>query len=276
MRLVREPVVQFLVLGGGLFAAYSALAPLEEPPREEIVVAAGRVESLAANFERAWHRRPTDEELDGLVQDYIAEEVLYREAVKLGLEQDDLVVRRRMRQKMELLLGDAVSAAAPDDDSLRQYYEANKEQYRQPTRFSFRQIFLGPGNGRPAPEAWAALAEELNGQAIVDIGSLNTASPLPVDMAQATKAEVSRLFGEDFSAALQELMPHRWSDPLRSAYGWHLVQVSEIRPSADGSLEEVRDKVERDFLYDRERGAQAELIEQLKKRYVITVEDSPP
>ena len=271
LRLIREPVLQFLILGGGLFAAYAAFAPPEEAPREEITITAARIESLSANFERTWRRSPSDEELDGLLSDYIAEEVLYREALKLGLDQDDLVVRRRMRQKMELLLADALSAAPPGEAELRAYLDANKERYRQPDRITFQQVFLGPAESRGGGD-WADLAERLNGEPDIDLASIGAPSLLPPGMEDASAAAISGVFGGGFAAELPSLKTGQWSGPVESSYGLHLVRIDKFVESSDPVFEDVRAEIARDMAYSREREARIELVERLKENYDISVE----
>lgn len=270
-RLLKEPVLQFLILGGGLFVVYTLFAPAEAPPRDEIRIGAPRIESLASNFERTWRRRPTRDELDGLIEDYIAEEVFYREALKLGLDRDDLVVRRRMRQKMELLLSDALSAAPPDEAELRAYFDAQKVRYRRADRLTFRQVFLGqkPAN---ASATWASLAQQLNGHPDMDFTSVGVPGMLPPGMERTTATEIAGVFGEAFAKALAELAPGHWSGPVESAYGWHLVRTDAAFPSAEPVFGDVRVEVARDVAYEREREARAELVERLKANYAISIE----
>ena len=142
-RFFKETLVQFLVLGAGLFLAYSLFAPQPEIPRERIVVDRPLARSLEDAFEAVWNRPPTASERRGLIEDHLAEEVLYREAQKLGLDQDDVVIRRRMRQKMHFLLQDSLALAPPDEVALRAFYEAEQDRYREPDRRSFQQLYLG-------------------------------------------------------------------------------------------------------------------------------------
>eukprot|EP00873_Tetraselmis_striata_P011216 jgi/Tetstr1/431480/TSEL_002132.t1 len=128
-RVFKEPVVQFLCVGGVLFGAYVFFAEPEETPRETILISQARVQSLADFFQTLRNRAPTAEEMDGLIDDYVAEEVLYREAIKLGLDKDDLVVRRRMRQKLELMLVDMTRGVQPDEERLKDFFDANRDNY---------------------------------------------------------------------------------------------------------------------------------------------------
>jgi hypothetical protein len=274
LRLIKEPVLQFLILGGGLFAAYAAFAPTENAPRNAITVTAPRIESLSDNFERTWRRPPTAEELQGLLEDYVAEEVLYREALLLGLDRDDLVVRRRMRQKVELLLTDALSAAPPGEAELRAHFAANRDRYREPARLTFRHIFLGAKESGKTGD-WFALAEQLNGDPDFDLASAGAPSLLPPGMEMATALQIEGTFGPEFSAALAGLAPGQWHGPLESSYGWHLVRIDTAIGGKDLAFEDALGEVTRDVEYERERAARAELVERLKQKYDITIEDAP-
>ncbi len=271
-RLLKEPVLQFLILGGGLFAAYAAFAPPEEPPRETIVVTAERVESLSANFERTWRRSPTGQELDGLIEDYLAEELMYREALKIGLDRDDLIVRRRMRQKMKLLLADALAQAAPDEDLLRAFYLAEKERYHAPALLTFQQIHLKQ-NG---DVNWPDLLNRINDDPLFDLAAFASPSLLPPAMDDATTQDIGRSFGGDFADAVVELPSGEWNGPVESSYGWHLVRVERATPGEARPFEEVREMVSRDFEYQRERETRAEVLKRLKENYDITIESPQP
>jgi hypothetical protein len=143
-KLLREPLLHFLLLGAGLFVLFGWVRGKGERGRDEIVINAAAIEQLKTTFARTWQRPPTREELDGLVADRIREEVYYREATALGLDQDDIVVRRRMRQKMEFLAGDLADRLDPTDDELRTYIKQSPTSYRTPDRFTFQQIYLDP------------------------------------------------------------------------------------------------------------------------------------
>ncbi len=273
-RLFKEPLVQFLLLGAGLFLAYSLFAPQPEVPREQIVVDQPVVRSLEAAFEAVWKRPPTASERRGLIDDYLAEEVLYREAQKLGLDQDDVVIRRRMRQKMQFLLQDSLALAPPDEAALRVFYEAEHERYKEPDRRSFQQLFLGARQGSEEAARWEALAVRLNGAGPSDLEQLAQPSLLPPRMVSARPAAIDRVFGAGFAKKIEGLESGRWSGPITSSYGWHLVRIDAVVPGGQPSFETVRAQVERDFAYQRQQESEAALIERLKQQYEIVIEEA--
>lgn len=273
-RILREPLLHFLLIGSVLFAAYSLFTPPAENRREAIIVDKATVESLEAAFESVWKRAPTQAERSGLIEDHLAEEVLYREARKLGLEQDDLVIRRRLRQKMEFLLQDSLNLAAPEEAELRSFYEAEKAKYREADRRSFRQIFLGSETSTAEASEWEALAVRLNGPEPPATEGLGAPSLLPEQMEMASAAVINRVFGRGFASKLDGLETGRWSGPVASAYGWHLIWLEAYRPGGQPSFEAVRNQVERDFGYQRELDAKKELVERLKQNYDIVIEEA--
>jgi len=272
-RLFKEPLVQFLFLGAGLFVAYTLFAPNSEAPRERIVVDQRVVESLEAAFEAARKRWPTASERQGLVDGHIAEEVLYREAQKLGLDQDDVVIRRRMRQKMVFLLQDTLALVPPDESALRAFYEAEPERYQEPDRRSFHQLYLGARENPEDNVRWTALVARLNGAQDADLDQLGMPSLLPPRMEAASLAEIDRVFGADFAKRIEALEAERWSGPITSSFGWHLVRIDTLVPGLQLSFETVRAEVERDFAYRRQQESEAALIERLKQQYEIVIEE---
>jgi hypothetical protein len=273
-QFLREPLIQFLALGGILFLVYAVLEPGEEAPPEQILIDAATIDSLEAAFQATWNRPPTAAERQGLIDDHLAEEVLYREALKLGLNRDDVVIRRRMRQKMEFLLQDSLAADRPDDSELRAYLEENQDRYRDADRLTFKQVFLGANASTHQVAEWRALTETLEG-APQSLQAMAQPSLLPEGMERVESAAIARLFGERFGRALFDAPSGQWSGPVESAYGWHLVWV-ESRSTGDApAFEEVRPQIERDVMYEKRKKAETELIERLKQKYEIVVEEHP-
>jgi len=269
--LIKEPVVQCLAIGALLFAAYSIFGPKEDSADKQfVVVSTALVESLEASFRATWQRPPTADEREGLIQDYIAEEILYREARKLGLDQDDTVIRRRLRQKMEFLLQD--SLAAPGEPELVIYFEENKARYTTADSYAFNQIFLGATASTVQQQEWQALAKSLNDGGAVSLEALAQPTLLPESMPLTPAPAIERVFGASFTASLEGLERGRWHGPIQSAYGWHLLRLDRSAGGELPAFESVRGLVERDVIYERQKGAQAELIERLKQGYEITVE----
>ncbi len=269
-RLVREPLVHFLLLGGLLFGAYYAVnddLPVSDANR--IVLDEAQVASLAAIFQRTWLRPPTHEELAGLVQGRVREEILYREALALGLDRDDMVIRRRLGQKMEFLNTDLTAPEPPTEAELQAYLDADRDRFRTAEHLSFTQVYLK----EDGPERATALLQQVTGHppSQLELDQLGDASLLPDAMQQADGPEIARVFGDGFAEALSAAPPERWSGPYVSPYGLHLVYVSERRPAREPELGEVRSAVEREWLAERQRETNARFYQALRERYSVEV-----
>lgn len=268
MKLLRDPLVHFLAGGALLFALYARVNG-GEPDEGRIVVSEARVASLASGFERTWMRPPSPDELRALVDDYVREEILYREALALGLDRDDLVVRRRMRQKMEFLNAEIADLAEPTREELESYLEAHPERFREPERWSFQQVFVSPDRSGDVEERARALLARL--RAAPDAGVDGDPTLLPPGLEGASAEEIARTFGTGFAAELARAPEGRWGPPIASAYGLHLVRVTGREPGRLPDLDEVRSTVEREWTAERRRESEERFYRDLRQRYEVEV-----
>ena len=271
-RFWREPLVHFLLGGATLFLLYGAVAEKPSSRRDRIVVGEDRVASLAATFQRTWLRPPTCAELDGLVGEFVDEEILYREALALGLERDDLVVRRRLRQKMEFLHLDLVEPPVPTDGELSSYLAANADRFREPARLDFRQVFVDPevGDDDVARRAEQRLARLRAGES--GLGDASDRSLLPEGMQAASEREVAAAFGAGFARDLFALSAEGWQGPLASTFGLHLVQVERRTPGRLPPVAEIRKQVERELSAERRELANRRFLELMRARYEVEIQ----
>jgi hypothetical protein len=244
--------------------------PAEERPAR-IVVAPAKIDQLTELFERTWQRRPTAAELDGLIEEYIKEEILYREALALGLERDDAVIRQRLRQKMEFLGEDATEQAAPTEAELMAFLTEHQTRFQAPPRVSFAQVYLSPDRrGREIErDAERLLAALTTGETAAAEAGDPLLEPEFEDLASA---DVVRLFGQPFAARLAALPIGSWSGPVPSPYGLHLVLVRERRPGGVPQLDEIRDAVALEWRAARRQAAADAFYADLRARYEVTVE----
>lgn len=265
--------MHFFALGAALFALYAVVGGPEDDATR-IVVSAGQIESLAATFARTWQRPPTPRELDGLIADHVREEVYAREAAALGLDRDDTVVRRRLRQKMEFLTEEAVAPPAPTDDELRAYLAQHAERFRVEPRVELRQVFVSPARRGERAEADArALLERLNAAGPeADVSGLGDATLLPADVPLAPRSEIARSFGDEFAASLADGAPGRWFGPIGSPYGLHLVLIRQHEAGRLPALDEVREQVTRDWTSSRRDERLETTYRTLLERYTVVIE----
>jgi hypothetical protein len=274
-RFLREPLVHFLLIGAVLFL-FSRWRSGPSGGAGRIVVTRGKIEQLATGFARTWQRPPTAREMTGLVEDYVREEVYVREAIATGLDRDDTIIRRRLRQKLEFLTEDALEPAAPSDEDLRAYLKVHADSFRVEPRVAFRQVFLDRNRRGAAAQgdARALLARLSSTGAGADISALGDSRMLPPVIELSSQSDVARVFGQEFAAKVAGLAPGSWVGPIASGYGLHLVEVTERVEGRLPELAEVRDAVLRDWQAAQRRERGEALFRTLLARYTVVVE--PP
>jgi parvulin-like peptidyl-prolyl isomerase len=271
---MREPLFHFLILGAGLFVIYFAVNGSLSNPADRIVVDETQILRLAQQFQRTWLRPPTQQELQAMAEDHVKEEILYREAQALGLDEDDLVIRRRLRQKMEFLNADLVKIQTPTEAQLLAYFDANQDRFRRPDRFSLQQVYLNPDKRpddvkRAAVELMAALSASPALGA--DPGSLGDATMLPAELDGVTRREVSNAFGPGFAQDLANMPVGRWSGPHESSYGLHLVRITERKSGGLPAMTEIRPVLEREWRTERSKAANESFYQVLRERYDVEI-----
>jgi hypothetical protein len=274
LRWLKEPLLHFLLIGAGLFWLFYEVGDPAAERDDRIVVTADDVERLVALWGRTWQRPPTSEELQGLIDGHIREEVLFREAVALGLDEDDTIVRRRLAQKAEFLLEDLTAQPEPDDAELESYLQRSPDRFRTPARYTLAQVYLSPDRRGDEAEADALrLLETLRRDgAAVDPVAVGDPLMLERRLVDHSETEIAGLLGQDFAAALAEVPEGRWAGPLESAYGLHLVYVESREPARVPPLSEIRDRVLAEYVADRQREANESIYQALKARYEIVIE----
>jgi hypothetical protein len=268
-RLLREPVLHFLLIGIALFVAHGQLAP---PPEDgaRIVVSQAIVDDIAREHQARWFRPPGDEELSQLIEAHVRNEILYREGVALGLDRDDPVIKRRVRQKLEVIAEEQLAGDAPTDAQLAEYLTKHPERFSRPGTVSFEQVFFA-ATATPT-ELEAARTAAARG---ADPARLGQPSMLPPHTDTAPIDVVARDFGKEFAAALAKLAPDEWTGPIRSGFGLHLVRVTARTPAFVPSLDEVRAAVAREWEHERRAASLAENYDRLRNQYEVVIEAGP-
>ncbi len=270
-KLIREPLFHFFILGGLLFALYAFLNRGAMQAPDEIVVDQARLDGLEAVFERTWQRPPTDVELRRLLDGWVREEVLYREGLAAGLQEDDTVVRRRVVQKMQFMSEGMATSAAPSEAELEAWLQSHADAYRLAPRYTLQQVFFEPQGDPQARRARidAGLAALREGRA----DGVGDTTLLPARLEDASANEYARIFGEAFADGLAALPEGRWSGPVESGYGQHLVRIESRTPGRMPDLAEVRPQVERDLTRARGDEVAEALYQGLRSRYKVVFDD---
>ena len=244
LTLWKEPLLHFAIIGAVVFGGYHWLNgnPQKDDQAEPIHIGEGDLRWLKQTWSSQWLRDPTDEELSGLVNDLVGEQLLAREAEAMGLGENDTIIRRRLAQKLKFVIEDTAQLTEPTDKELRQYYANHAASFATPGTVSFKQIYFNPEQRKePAIDATTVLAKMASGgegdPAIGDRLLLGD------DFERVENPALSAMFGADFANAVFALEPGVWKGPIKSGYGLHLVMVTEHTPTEPRPFDTVRDAV---------------------------------
>ncbi len=275
-RWLREPLLHFLLIGASLFALYGLQNEEVTDNSRRIVISESDVDRLISLWEKKWQRLPTQAELEGLIEAQIREEVLYREALAMGLDQNDTIVRRRLAQKVEFISADLSAQVEPTEKDLQTYLESHIDKFIIPGRISFQQVYLNPDKRGELVEADALqlLSDLRKPGTISDIMAIGDSFMFGQQYQELTEHGVARQFGKEFAEKLFSLPVGSWQGPVFSGYGLHLVLVESKVPSRQPELAEVRDRVRDEWQTDQRRDINEAFYAELRKRYDITVETS--
>ena len=268
MKFIKEPLLHFLVIGGCLFGLYAWFNPDAMQSDKRIVVDQGQVNSLAMRFQRVWQREPTKQELQGLIEDYVIEEIYYREALAMGIDKDDPVIRRRLRQKMETYTDNLATTLAPSEDKLNRYLQHHPDKFKTENRYSFRQVYINTDISEEQLQAkLTSIQNALQSGESVDGDS----AMLPASFTDTDGFTVDRTFGKGFAAQLDALELNQWSPPLQSGLGLHFVMLSARQAGQLPALASIRDKVEREWRFDKAQEIDKALRKKLLASYDVVV-----
>ena len=267
---VRSRLVHFLLLGGAIFA----LAPRPDPRRDIAFDSAAFDDLRRAQAERLGAPALDAGETEDVRTRAIEDEILYREAVRLGLDKDDNIVRQRLVQKVLFLAEDLAGVSrAPTEEELRRFFDATREQWTRPASVRLIHVYAGPSH---RDELSALRPQTIAAEAAVPgvPPALGEAFPLPRTVAM-TRDEVAATYGAGFADAVFALTPGTWSEPVESKFGWHLVRVLDRRDAGPATFEDVRSQLPLTYLVARKKQAAADFLRQAATRYRITIDGKP-
>lgn len=275
-RVLREPLLHFALLGAMIFGLNLWLNVPTAQTRPRIEITAAEIEHLRTLWQRTWQRPPTPEELRGLIDTRVREEILYREALAMGLDKEDTVVRRRLVQKLEFLSEDVATMVEPNEENLERYFLDHAEHYREPVRLSFAHVYFsadrhGQQTGALAKRALQLLTANGGAPAEGGRGLGDHLFAIEYDYVDQGVPEVARTFGKDFADEIAQLPTSRWQGPVLSGFGLHLVYINDRVHGRMPALSDVRDAVLRDYEQARREEASQGFYARLKQRYEIIV-----
>jgi hypothetical protein len=269
-------LLHFVAAGAVLFAAYALLNPDQGDTggAAPVRITDGDVQWLVETWGKQWLRQPGPDELRGMISDLVNEELLAREALEMGLEKDDTIVRRRLAQKLRFLVEDTSHLVEPTEDELRSYYASHADRHQVPATVSFTQVFFNPAGGEDAAAAaetsLVALQNEGNDELASTIGDRFL---LDDEFQDLDAAGAARMFGPDFAAAVFRLKSGVWTGPIKSPYGLHLIFVSETSAAKPRPFEEVRDALLTDWWREKEEIASREYIDRLRAKFGVELDE---
>lgn len=279
-RILREPLIHFLLLGALLFAiyAYTERGSVVDDRSRQLALSYDDLAQLALVFQSQWRRDPTPEEFNGLVESKVQGEILYREALALGLDQNDEIVKRRMAQKMQFLAEDVAAAHAPTTDELKAWYDKNREAFAQPSRIGFRHLYFSPDKrGKGAHDDAAAGLVKLAGQPEDSKLATSLADPFMFQDYYRDRAPefLAKEFGPNFALAVVKLTAGSWQGPIESGLGWHLVFVDTLIPGRVPAFEEIESDVKTAWLADQKAQAWRKAYKEMRGKYTVLL-PAPP
>ena len=261
---LKEPLVHFLIGGLVIYLLFAWRGEEVDPASRTIEISREDKARVSLGFERLMGRAPTDAELDLQTQRFVREEVLYREALRLGLDGDDAVVRRRLAQKMDLIAASQAESANPTDEALEEWYKANPARFAEDARYSFEQVFKLDADGAAA--VLGQLSRGADAQGLSDPISLSKA------LENANRKQVLDQFGEQFAKALDQLeLGETWQGPVQSGLGWHVVRLTAREPGKVPPLDEVREDVANDWRSSTIEKRKDEAYQLLREQYDVEI-----
>ncbi len=271
--LLREPLLHFLLIGAALFLFYN-LQNEGRIDNERIVISKSQINHLATLWKKKRQRSPTQVELENMIQQQIREEVMVREALAMGLDKNDSIIRRRLAQKIEFITSDLATLAEPTDTELANYLKTHSDEFTLPALIDFVQIYINPEKHETNIQEYTNnLMNELSQtSANSDITTLGDSLMLDQQYEQATEHDISRLFGKEFANKLFTLPVGNWQGPIQSGYGAHLVHISNKTENQQLELNAVREEVFTEWQAQQRRDMDKVFYESLRQRYEIAIE----
>lgn len=263
-KLLREPLVHFLLIGLGLFFIYGLVNT--KPIQNEIIIDDGLINEIVAKWELQRDRKPTLEELSGLVNEFVEQEVLYQEALSMNLDHNDEIVKRRLAQKMEFISDGLAESLQPTEDILKKYFEDNKDNYLKDPVYDISHVYFSQEKRSDA------FSDAQNALKSVSKEGLGDPISLPKTYTEASAFLISRDYGTSFAKSLDTLEIGKWSGPVISGMGVHLVFIKDKKAGGLYDFETVKDKVIVDYNFEASNDFKKELISTLLKGYKVNID----
>jgi hypothetical protein len=267
-KILKEPLFHFLLLGALIFALYG-IVNRKTDDEGTIIIDDFDINNIIASWEMQWKRLPTDEELKNLVQQNIKQEIFYQEALKMNLDHNDEIIKRRLSQKMQFLSNDLASMNEPSDEDIQKYYDLHFTAYLSPYNFSFYQIIFSQDNRNDPLGDAEAFMSQINNLSIEEVKTKGDALPFPFFFENIDADDLNRELGNDFSKSLEQVEKGSWTGPVQSGFGYHLIYLTDKTGPQIPEIESIKDDLLRDMEYDNQKKMNDLIFTELKKNYSI-------
>lgn len=267
-KILKEPLLHFLILGGFLFTlnAYNN----GKDANTTVLVDAQKITQLQLIFKKTWKRAPSREELEHLVDNFILDEIYYREALALGLDQGDVIIKRRLKQKLEFISADMMNLLRPSDGELGDYLNANEEKFTREANYSFEQIYINPDEHQDPDTFLITLLNDL-AQSKGDAGR-GDPTLLPRQVRTSSLSRISSIFGQRFAQGLQNQDIRLWAGPITSSFGLHLVYIEQKEEARLPDVQEIRSTLVAEWTHEKQQSNKQELDKRLRENYLIIID----
>ena len=273
-KLFQEPLVHFLLFGFGLFLLYG-LVNKQNDNADTVIIDDYDMKNIIASWEMQWKRLPTDEELKSLILQNIKQEIFYQEALKMNLDHNDEIIKRRLAQKMQFLSNDLATMSEPTDEELKEFYKEHAQNYLSPYSYSLYHLILSPDNRVDSKSDALELLERIKNTDPKDLKDEGDTMPFPYYFNQTDANELKRQLGHKFSDELEDLPLGQWTGPVSSGFGYHLVYISDRKAPQKPDFESIRPEILRDLEYANQQKFDELIFKELKKQYNIDFELDP-
>ncbi len=270
-KLLKEPFLHFILIGAAMFLLYG-LVNEKRDSINTIVINDFDVSSIISKWEMQWKRPPNEKELQSLINLNIKQEVFYQEALKMNLDHNDEIIKRRLAQKMQFLSNDIAAMIEPTDEVLQEYFQKNKEKYLTPPSYSLYQITFSPDKRKDNYKDALETLKQFPDATFDEMKNWGDTLPFNYYLENVNANELGLQLGSKFSASLKDQELNKWAGPVLSGFGYHLVYITDKTEPQLPPYESIKKSILRDFEYDNQKEIDEAIYKELKKKYNVEID----
>lgn len=269
--ILKEPFLHFVLIGIALFMLYG-IVNKNSNSKNTIVINDFDVSNLISTWEMQWKRPPTEKELQSLINLNVKQEIFYQEALKMNLDHNDEIIKRRLAQKMKFLSNDIAAMVEPSEKDLKNYFQEHRDRYLLPYSYSLYQITFSPDKRKDNYKDAAETLKQFPNTTFEEMQNWGDKLPFNYYLENINANELALQLGSKFSEALEQQKSNKWIGPIPSGFGYHLVYITKKTNPQIPEFETVKKSVLRDFEYNKQQEINDQIFRELKKRYKIEID----